>query len=173
MIRDPLAKLMEDHRRFLRTVAAFRTEWRGSGSPRSAEAAAPRQVDSFARFLREDVDRLHGQQEERGLFPVLARHIPIEAGPIGVMLEEHSALRTHEELLRRAGQKLEQDAEATEWVQRIDSAAGEVEELLGSHIMKEDTILFPMSYDVLTPRELLEIDQVFRQVEAELGRPAP
>jgi hemerythrin-like domain-containing protein len=44
-----------------------------------------------------------------------------------------------------------------------------VEELLETHVSKEDTVLFPMARQVLSEREIDEIQQVFEEVAASEG----
>lgn len=165
--RDPLAKLMEDHRIFLHTVHAFQESLGASGRPIAPTLALPRRIADFARFLAHDVDGVHGRQEERGLFPVLGRHLPIEGGPIGVMLAEHETLRSYQRKLEHSWCALESDLAAEEAHEAVVQVSGEVEQLLEGHVFKEDTVLFPMAYQVLSPRELEEIAQVFDDVEAQ------
>lgn len=169
MTRDPIAKLMEDHRVFLRKVRSFRAHLsRGAAEVDSALPAA-RRVSEFASFLRRDVDQIHGQQEERGLFPVLGRHLPMPGGPISVMVSEHEALRGFQAELARSAHALESGPSANETSRTVALASESVEELLVSHVFKEDSVLFPMAYEVLSTRELDEIAQVFEEVEAKEG----
>ena len=171
MKRDPIAKLMEDHQVFLRTVRSFRGDLENSRPGARGGETLPRQVAGFARFLLRDVDRIHGQQEERGLFPVLGRHLPVGGGPITVMVGEHEMLRSLQRDLERSGRKLEADSLADDARQTIEVTSGAVEDLLAVHVLKEDSVLFPMAYQVLSPREIEEVARVFDEVESAVGPP--
>ncbi len=171
MAHDPIAKLMEDHQRFLETVASFKGDLKELAATGPVSERLPRRVAEFAHFLSRDVDRIHGQQEERGLFPVLGRYLPIEGGPIGVMVGEHEALRGFQTTLERSGRVLESDREAAEAAHAVAATYRSVGELLALHVLKEDSVLFPMAYQLLSPRELEEIAQVFDEVETAAGKP--
>lgn len=166
---DPIAKLIDDHRRFLRTLDEFRGGLTGPGPKGSGPKPLARRVADFAEFLTHDVDRIHGQQEERGLFPALGRYLPTDEGPIAVMVGEHEALRGLERALEREGSKLESDPEADEAKRTIIATTGGVADLLSQHVLKEDSVLFPMAYQLLSPRELDEVWEVFREVELTEG----
>ncbi len=169
MVRDPIAKLMEDHQVFLRTVRTFQRDIDRNPSNLVGSSLLPRRVADFAHFLLHDVDRIHGQQEERGLFPALEQYLPSEGGPIQTLMGEHETLRDYQQTLDRGGRKLESDPSAEETRQDITTVARSVEELLMTHVMKEDTVLFPMAYQVLSARELERISQVFEEVESTTG----
>ena len=171
MKRDPIAKLTEDHQVFLRTVRSFRGELENSRPNGRGADEVPRRVADFARFLLRDVDRIHGQQVERGLFPVLGRYIPIEGGPIPVMVGEHEILRSLQRDLERSGRMLEEDPLADDARQTIEATSGGVEDLLVMHVLKEDSVLFPMAYRVLSSRETEEVARVFDEVESAVGPP--
>lgn len=171
MRRDPIAKLMEDHQVFLHTVRSFRSGLEDLRATARDSDEVPRHTAHFARFLFRDVDRLHGQQEERGLFPVLGRHIPVEGGPISVMVGEHEALRVFQRDLERSGRRLEDDPLADEARTTIVSVSQAVEDLLAMHVFKEDSVLFPMAYRLLSPPEIEEIARVFDEVESAVGPP--
>ncbi len=163
---DPIARLIDDHRNFVRTVESFQQEARSSLRGPATSVRFVAQVARFAEFLKRDVDRVHGQKEERGLFPVLGRYLPAEGGPVGVMLNEHETLRQLQRTLDSEGQRLERDPLAQESIRSVSATADAVEGLLGVHIEKEDTVLFPMAYQVLSPRDLQEIAQVFDEIDS-------
>jgi hemerythrin-like domain-containing protein len=101
-----------------------------------------------AEFISEFADRLHHGKEEKHLFPALVeRGIPIDGGPVGVMLYEHETGRTLVAALGRAAQAYKNDeAGAADIFVR---AARSYIELLSFHIHKEDNILFNMARHVL------------------------
>lgn len=135
----------------------------------------PAPVAAYARFLAEEVDGRHGAKEEQGLFPVLARYVPEEGGPVGLLMAEHQGLRGEQQVLTQVARKLETDAEAAESQREVLRAAREVQQLLDTHIEKEESVLFPMARQLLSDREVAEVWELFRQFEADHGavRPIP
>ena len=103
---------------------------------------------------------LHRRKEEEILFPVVGRHIGLEFGPVAHMLEEH----------RIEKQRIEEIREAlTRWpdphAREVIRAAGyAILDLLRAHIMKEDSILFPMSEEVMSPEEKLDVLKGFESI---------
>jgi hemerythrin-like domain-containing protein len=117
-----------------------------------------------ARFLRDFADGYHHAKEEGVLFAAMARNgMPMDDGPIGVMLDEHERGRAltaglRESALRLAGG----DDRAAERVVDFARAYGE---LLTQHIGKEDHILFRMADQVLPPQDQDEVLDAFAGVE--------
>ena len=67
--------------------------------------------------------------------------MPVQAGPIGVMLQEHEQGRGYTRAMAEAGARLKEgDREAGRAV--VENALGYAT-LLRQHILKEDQILFP------------------------------
>lgn len=102
----------------------------------------------MVRFMQEFADACHHAKEEHQLFPAVeARGIPGEFGPLGVMKAEH-----------HTGRAAVRGMEAALWEPMDDQLA--VERFLGhaerfiehlrAHILKEDSILFPLANSVLT-----------------------
>jgi hemerythrin-like domain-containing protein len=164
---DPIDVLMEEHQRFLERLRSFRTEVRRWTTPATADPSLPICVLDFARFLDRDVTRFHGRKEEEGLFPILGRHIPVDGGPIGVMLAEHQLLKDHQDVLFRNARRVESDPEAREAVNAIAHSGMTVETTLRDHIDKEDHVLFPMARSLLSEAEVRELAEVCRRVERE------
>lgn len=162
---DPIAQLMDDHQRYLRRLSEFNQAVAEMTPLARFGPAEVRRVDEFADFLRDEVDALHGQKEETGLFPVLARRLPSEEGPVGMLIEEHVGLRDHQQALARWVEAVSTDPEAGERFEPLRRAEETIRSLLTDHIQKEDLMLFPSARDVLRPPDLEEIDRVFREVE--------
>ncbi len=165
---DPIAVLMAEHQQFLTRLREFRTDRPRLAPAGMVEPAEPRRIAAFADFLLRDVDQLHGRKEERGLFPVLGRHLGAEGGPIGVMVEEHEALRRLHGVLIAGAEKIAADPQHREAADRVEAARREVDALLTDHIDREDRMLFPMAREVLSASEMLEVSQVCQEIEAEL-----
>jgi hemerythrin-like domain-containing protein len=109
-----------------------------------------RDLAPFAAFLADEVVH-HFAIEEQALFPLLARHLSLEQGPLAVMNAEHAAFRELLADLTTAVHAGNLDAQRTH--------AAELVELLRAHIAKEDQILFPMAARLLSAAELGEVDR--------------
>jgi hemerythrin-like domain-containing protein len=166
---DAIAVLMEEHQVFLRRLDWVRAELRRLSEGERARIGVSASIEAFAEFLARDVEGLHGRKEEEGLFPVLVRHLGAEGSPVGMMLEEHEALRNHQKTLAGSVPKLETDGEAVEAWTAASAATKAVDQLLTFHIEKEDQILFPMARAVLLPREMSEVAEICQEIEARLG----
>jgi regulator of cell morphogenesis and NO signaling len=164
---DPIETLMQEHQRFLERIRSFRTEVRRLTALSAPIPSLSGHVLDFAQFLDRDVTRFHGRKEEEGLFPVLGRHIPVDGGPIGVMLAEHQLLKDEQRALFQDAHRVESDPEAREAVDAIARSSMVVETVLTDHIDKEDHVLFPMARNTLSVAELTEVAEVCRQIELE------
>jgi len=116
-------------------------------------------------FVREFADGVHHQKEEGILFPRMAKAgVPSEGGPIGVMLLEHDEGRAHIRAMDGALAKAaDGDSEARRTL--IRETRGYVA-LLRAHIMKENTVLFPMADRVFDQAQKAEILAAFAETEA-------
>ncbi|TDA68724.1 MAG: hypothetical protein D9V47_08250 [Clostridia bacterium] len=94
----------------------------------------------------------HFRQEEEALFPVLGHVIGTHAGPIAVMLHEHTLLRQAVGRLREALAGGGQD------LQGLLEPAKTIVDVLTEHIYKEDRVLFPMAEENLSEEQLAEVD---------------
>ena len=113
-------------------------------------------------FFRQFADKCHHAKEEDLLFPLLKeRGIPVEGGPIGVMLHEHEVGRDCVRRMRDADDADEFDGP------NFARAAAEFIPLLRQHIFKENNILFQMATNVLSPDDDAAMDERFSQVEQE------
>ena len=141
MMTATIELLSTQHEEVLARLTAVETE---------IMAADGADLAPFAAYLTDEVAH-HFTIEEEALFPLLARHLSQEQGPLAVMHAEHAAFR---ELLAgltrdlRAGSRDGQRAHAAELVQ-----------LLRAHIAKEDHVLFPMAARLLSPTEQGEVDR--------------
>jgi hemerythrin-like domain-containing protein len=161
----PIDILKHEHRIIERGLRALDgiCERLGSGQPVPPEA-----LSQMLNFIHTFADRCHHQKEETHLFPTLQQHgVPLEGGPIGVMLYEH-------EVGRRLVAELDHAANA---YQSGDAQAGprfaengrSYIQLLAMHIHKEDNILFKIAEQVLDESTQASLGKAFEQAEAELG----
>lgn len=122
--------------------------------------------EKAADFFSNFADRCHHGKEERHLFVRLAaKGIPTEGGPIGVMLSEHEAGRTHIRGMKKALEDLRAGRTGAE--RDLAEQALAYVQVLSAHIQKEDNVLFPMVDQALTDREQEELVDAFEQVEAQ------
>ncbi|MBU0483056.1 MAG: PAS domain-containing protein [Proteobacteria bacterium] len=100
-------------------------------------------------FLLEFGDKIHNTKEEKFLFPLMqVRGVPVEGGPLGVMIMEHEAERN---LLREMSMKVAGLAAAS-FEDVVDFKGDGLEYLTirAEHIWKENDILYPMGRKILS-----------------------
>jgi hemerythrin-like domain-containing protein len=115
-------------------------------------------------FIRGFADGCHHLKEEKVLFPALEEHgVPIEGGPVGMMLIEHEEGRGY---VKRMLAALEEAQTESAQQTLIDNARSYIR-LLRLHIEKEDEVLFRMADDVLPPEEHQQLLRAFEEHEAE------
>jgi len=128
------------------------------------EAVDPAFFAQAIDFIRHFADKCHHGKEEGILFKRMnEKGIPVDGGPIGVMLAEHEEGRQY---VRAAGTALDRgDLQATA------GELGKYTALLRQHIMKEDRILYPMAERVIGESELKDMVKRFEAVERdEMGQ---
>lgn len=156
-------ELMSEHRVIERVIAVLET---GAGRLEKDQDVRPGFFIEATDFIKGFADGCHHKKEEGVLFQSMAAYgVPVEGGPIGVMLQEHEMGRVYTRGLRAAAQRLDAgDASAkTEVIQNARGYAG----LLRQHIKKEDNILFPMAEQLLPVTEQERVAQGFEHVEHE------
>lgn len=116
----------------------------------------------FAAYLADEV-ACHFALEEQALFPLLARHLDLEHGPLAVMNAEHAAFREGLAGLAAALHGGDLTAQRTQAVQLI--------ELLRAHIDKEDHVLFPMAEHLLSASEQDEVDRCAAELSVSQAAP--
>jgi len=109
----------------------------------------PLQMQRALDFLLEFGDKMHNTKEEKFLFPLMAQKgLPVEGGPIGVMLMEHDAERN---LLQKMTADLPSLAEATPAARQKFAAEGfEYLKIRAEHIWKENDVLYAMGRKVFS-----------------------
>ncbi|MDD5544324.1 MAG: hemerythrin domain-containing protein [Acidobacteriia bacterium] len=128
-------------------------------------SSATEWVDSFDRaciFLQTDVAR-HFEKEEKALFPVLAKYVGNQTGPVAVMLQEHEQ---HQALLSQ----LCAAVQSRDWGS-VRSAWNPFAQLLGLHIMKEDSVLFPMAERLMNAEERTEVHNKMEAINRSIEIP--
>jgi len=146
--------LMQEHRVIESVLDTLQTAAEsaaaGGNAARGPSALRPTFFSDAADFIKGFADGCHHHKEEGVLFKSMADNgFPTQGGPVAMMLHEHEMGRQYTRAMRAAAEKWAQgDESAREQV--VENALGYVA-LLRQHIMKEDTILFPMA-DRAIPR---------------------
>ncbi|NTV13960.1 MAG: DUF438 domain-containing protein [Desulfobulbaceae bacterium] len=117
-------------------------------------------------FLMEFGDKIHNRKEEEFLFPLMQeRGIPIQGGPIGVMLVEHT---TERQLLQQMSAVLAGLAQSTpEKINKFRQEGLEYLKIRAEHIWKENDILYPMARQVMRPDDAEKLLAACQQVNLE------
>lgn len=126
----------------------------------------PERVEQIVDFSKNFTDRCHHAKEEKHLFVMLQqRGMPSGSGPVAVMLAEHEMGR---KLIGTIAEDLG-DARAgkASAVTDVRDNLKSYVELLRNHIQKEDNMLFPMAYRLLSAADQQVLAAEFEKVEAE------
>ena len=155
--------LSSEHRVIERVIAVLET------AAARLENGQPVRVGLWldaADFIKNFADGCHHRKEEGVLFKsMVASGMPLEGGPIAVMLADHEQGRIYTRAMRAAAERLqagEADA-AVEVIRNARAYAG----LLRQHIFKEDRILFPMADKVIPAAQHAQVSEDFEHVEHE------
>lgn len=150
--------LMSEHRVIESAITALigyaRRVASGDHAPRS-------DLVTLVSFLQDYADTHHHGKEEDILFRAMVDHgMPVDGGPLAVMLAEHAEGRRLTSMLSdiSAGES----AWGQEERRQLLLAAASYEGLLKSHIQKEDRVLYPMAIQMLP-------DDVWQQIESEFS----
>jgi hemerythrin-like domain-containing protein len=119
-----------------------------------------------ASFIRGFADGCHHHKEEGVLFKTMEAHgMPVQGGPVAVMLHEHEMGRQFTRGMRAAAEKWQGGDESAR-AEVVENASAYVA-LLRQHIQKEDQILFPMADRVIPVGEHPAVLTGFEHVEHE------
>ncbi|MBN2149223.1 MAG: hemerythrin domain-containing protein [Anaerolineales bacterium] len=155
--------LSSEHRVIERVLAALEK------AANAAEAGAAVRSGLFldaADFIRGFADGCHHRKEENVLFATMSEHgVPVEGGPIGVMLNEHELGRMFTREMRAGAENWAAGESGGKAI--AIAAARKYVMLLRQHIAKEDQILFPMADRAIPPEKHAEVWQAFEKVEHE------
>jgi hemerythrin-like domain-containing protein len=127
----------------------------------------PGHLDRMVEFVQVFADKCHHGKEEDRLFPAMAEAgVPVQGGPIGVMLLEHAQGREFVRAMKAALPGF-RTKDKTAVGQVLANARGYAA-LLGPHIDKEDHILYPMADHVLSEAKQKELEKEFARIEEEI-----
>jgi len=131
-----------------------------------ASVKNPVQIMRAMDFLLEFGDKIHNRKEEELLFPLMQqRGIPVEGGPLGVMLMEHQAEREliGGMLIQTKELKHATDAEKEQY----RSKGLEYLKIRAEHIWKENDVLFKMGLRVTDEKDNAHLLQGFAGINSE------
>lgn len=155
--------LMSEHRVIERVLAVLDV------AASNLENGMPVRMEFFVKatqFITGFADGCHHRKEEGVLFPTMAHYgVPVEGGPIGVMLYDHEQGRLFTQGIREAIQRVEagESGALQALIQNVHGYA----DLLRLHIQKEDNILFPMANRFIPAAEHDKVLDGFEHVEHE------
>jgi len=155
--------LMAEHRIIERVILALETA--AGRLEQDPKFRAGFFIDT-ADFIKGFADGCHHRKEEGALFPAIAANgVPVEGGPIGVMLSEHEQGRLLTRAMRQAAERLAAGDLSAKT--KIIHNARSYAVLLRQHIQKEDQVLFPMAERVIPLEQQNLVAQDFERVEHE------
>ncbi len=160
-------ELMHEHRAIEKVIGLLE---RARERIQVGEQVAPATLAKAHGFIRDFADKCHHAKEEGVLFRAMAqRGMPVQGGPIGVMLLEHEQGRRYARGIAEALPAYgEGDAKAAAAL--AANIAGYANLLL-AHIQKEDQILYPLSDRVLSEADKQQVAAEFERVEREVAGP--
>ena len=155
--------LSAEHQVILRVIQALETY---TGRLAGGQDVRPGFFLQAADFVKGFADGCHHRKEENVLFKTMVDcGLPLQSGPVAVMLHEHELGRQYIRGLRQAATALEAGDQSAR-AEVIDNARGYAD-LLRQHIAKEDNILFPMADQVIPLDEQDQVVEGFEHVEHE------
>lgn len=159
----PTETLKHEHEIILLALAGVEREM---GKIRAGSAVDADRIEQMIDFVQNFADRCHHAKEENLLFARMQeRGLPVEGGPIGVMLQEHDEGRR---LVQAAAEALPRaSAGDPSSTSTLTTNLLDYVRLLRVHIDKEDNILYPIADRILTTGDQAELAAAFDRVEAE------
>ena len=128
----------------------------------------PDQLRTCIDFIKTFADACHHQKEEGILFTEMeANGIPVNGGPIGVMLAEHVMGRNYTKEMAKAVDDYEKGLHGAD-KRFVENARGYIN-LLSQHIAKENNILYPMAEHILSGMDDRIVNK-FEDIEKALGK---
>ena len=157
-------ELTAEHRVIEDVLAALDRAVTDAARSGAVPAAFLRDVVAFSRMF---VDRCHHGKEERCFFPCLAKcGVPVEGGPIGVMLREHEEGRR---LVGVIDDTLARHEAGSATLEDVLGACRDYVDLLRAHIAKETQVLFPIGDAVVGDEDEAGVRRCFEETDGAFG----
>ncbi|HEY3291637.1 MAG TPA: hemerythrin domain-containing protein [Anaerolineae bacterium] len=155
--------LMDEHRVIERVITSIEN---GAQRLETGGAIKPEFFIEASDFIKGFADGCHHKKEEGVLFKAMVDNgLPLENGPVAMMLMEHEQGRQFTRAMRAAAEKLEA-GDTSARTEVIRNARGYAT-LLRQHILKEDGVLFPMADRVIPLSQQWKVEDGFEHVEHE------
>lgn len=146
---EAIRRLLADHVQVIRLLDRLDAAVTGP-----TPSALPPVVPDAVRFFQQELP-LHIDQEDDALFPPLEIHLGRDTGPCAVMRAEHEEISDlGEEFIELAGGVFSEET----W-QAMVRVSSDVSNLLRSHLLKEEQILFPLSQQLLSEEAFAAINE--------------
>ncbi|MDT8861393.1 hemerythrin domain-containing protein [Alkalihalobacillus sp. MEB130] len=122
------------------------------------------QIKERILYLRQGVVKFvsqldpHSEKEEGVLFPMVARYIGKDTGPILVMEYEHDQAKAHLRQFLEETTNLQESLTRDELV-TITKRYNDAFKILQGHFLKEEEILFPLAQRLLSDEEKLSLEE--------------
>ncbi len=164
METNPFAKwdtyLLHEHELIERTMAVLRKNLDGV----KAGDHNPTQLARALDFLLEFGDKVHNKKEEDHLFPLMhERGIPMEGGPLAVMIQEHEFERN---LIGRMILEYPRLADMSpRQLTGFRQEGLDYLQIRAEHIWKENDILYNLARQVLTPDDASSLIDAFNAID--------
>lgn len=159
MDESPTDQLRSEHELVLMVVAAMERE---AAFIERADRVHVERVAQMVDFTRNFTDGDHHTKEEDLLFPLLQERSAAAGGTVSVLLSEHEAARDCIRAIDAALPDAERSKEARSAVaENLKLYAF----LLPLHIGKEDTVLFPLTEELLSVQEQEMLGGEFARLE--------
>lgn len=168
-LKAPLRQLFEEHVPLRRQMDAIYE--RASEIGQSQEAGAAERLTALLALVETfDAELLrHSGKEEDLLFPMMARYLGRDTGPIAVMEYEHDQAKHRLRRFLEGSRDLGPSADA-QTIREIAGFAAEAVEILMEHFCKEEHALFPMANTMLREQEIDELAEAFARIDSQGGR---
>ena len=159
---DPITTLRHAH-----DIGLEKLDILSGAMSRLTEGSYPTALADLREVLRffDTELKVHFRHEEEALFPALATVIGRE-GPIKSMLDEHQSLWRAVDTLREKMGYLESAPEddAPKIAQEVKLVADHIVGLLGGHIGKEDSMLFPIAEESLSVHTMQQLAEQMKAI---------
>lgn len=124
-------------------------------------------IEKIIDFIKTFADKCHHGKEETSLFPALVlAGIPLDNGPVGVMLNEHNIGRGYINGLVSGVEDYNKNFANSSGL--IEACLTNYVNLFQDHIQKEEDVLFPMTNKVLNVQKQNEIFEQFEIIKEEV-----
>jgi len=162
---NPIEKLKSEHQIILRGIDILEN---GATLLEKGENVPAEFFRKAIEFIRNYADQYHHAKEENILFADLGKAgFSLQAGPVAVMLHEHTEGRQYVARLAEATDRFAAGDRSA--VDGIIRNALNYANLLRQHIQKEDLVLYPMAENILGNAGIDRMQTGFEKVEIESG----